>query len=298
MSRASGVLLPPCRICGGKPLTIGLVYGSYSRRDYRLARCRECQYAFVVDPWLDFDKIYDDRYYAGEGADPLADYRFELEWPKRSIRYFEWRGIAKIIADVTGSRDPSRRWLDFGCGNGGLVQYLRGVCEADAFGFDQGSITAEAKARGVPILDAADLDSLAGSFDVVTAIEVIEHTFDPVAELRRMRAMLRPGGLLFLTTGNAEPFASRLTRWKYVLPEVHISFFEPSTLERALSAAGFRPERRRLGRGFDEVMKFKVLKNLHVRRRSPLIDVLPASIIGQTADHVVKLSAHPVGWAT
>jgi cyclopropane fatty-acyl-phospholipid synthase-like methyltransferase len=187
--------------------------------------------------------------------------------------------------------------LDFGCGNGGLVRHLRSAGAAEAFGFDEGSITAEASARGVPTLDTDDLAKMAGSFDVVTAVEVIEHTLDPVSELLRMRSMLRPGGLLFLTTGNARPYANDLVNWRYVLPELHISYFEPSTLERAMADAGFRPERRALGPGFDSVMKFKVLKNLHVRRRSPLTDVLPARPISLISDRIVRLSEHPVGWA-
>ena len=76
---------------------------------------------------------------------------------------------------------------------------------------------------------------------MVTAIEVIEHTLDPLAELRTIRGLLRPGGLLFLTTGNAAPFASDLLRWSYIVPEIHVSFFEPDTLERALVKCGFRP---------------------------------------------------------
>jgi hypothetical protein len=125
----------------------------------------------------------------------------------------------------------------------------------------------------------------------------LEHTLDPVRELRRMRDLLRPGGLLLLTTGNAQPHANQLTRWRYIVPEIHISFFEPRTLERALAAAGFRAERRSLGPGFDEVVKFKVLKTLKIRRRSRLTDALPSSLIGPTVDRITKLREHPVGWA-
>jgi SAM-dependent methyltransferase len=262
-----------------------------------LARCIDCRYAFISDPWLDYPEIYNDRYYAGGGADPLVDYRFELEHPRRSIRRYEWEGIRTLVADLTGGHRPTRRWLDYGCGNGGLVRHLRSVGAAEAFGFDEGAITAEASARGIPTLGSQELAAMAGGFDVVTAIEVIEHTLDPVLELRRMRRLLRPGGLLFMTTGNARPYADRLPKWKYVIPELHISYFEPSTLERALVMAGFRPERRPLGAGFDEVMKFKVLKNLHIRRRSRLTDALPASLMGAVADRIVRLSEHPVGWA-
>jgi SAM-dependent methyltransferase len=298
---------PACRICAAETESVGIVHGRYSRRDYRLARCPTCGYAFVVDPWLDFAEIYDHRYYAGQGADPMVDYRFELDHPERTIRAYEWKGIAMIVAELAGGHDPvgrgegssprsAGRWLDYGCGNGGLVRYLRSH-GAEAFGFEEGSIATEIGRRGIPLLSADALLAQTGSFDVVTAIEVLEHTLDPVAELRKMRDLLRPGGLLFLTTGNAQPHADRLTRWKYVLPEIHISFFEPQTLERALAAAGFRPERRPRGPGFDEVLKFKVLKNLRIRRRSPLTDALSSSLIGPIADRMTKLSEHPVGWA-
>jgi SAM-dependent methyltransferase len=290
--------LSQCRICEAPTRSAGTVHGRFSKRDYRLARCDVCGYIFVVDPWLDYAQIYDDRYYAGKGADPLVDYLFELEHPDRSIRRYEWEGLAKLVAYLTGGRNPARRWLDFGCGNGGLVRRLRDRREAEALGFDEGAIVTNARACGIPILTAAELAEQAGSFDVVTAIEVIEHTVDPIAELRRMRQLLRPGGLLFLTTGNSRPYAQRLDRWKYVIPELHISFFEPRTLERALANAGFRPEQLPLGSGFDQVLKFKVLKNLHVRRRSVFTDMLPSRIIGPMADRMARLSEHPVGWAS
>jgi SAM-dependent methyltransferase len=289
---------PSCRVCAEETDLVGLVWGRFSHRDYRLGRCPACGYAFIVDPWLDYPRIYDGRYYAGRGADPTVDYHFELEHPERSIRRYEWEGIARVVGDLLGGDDATRRWLDFGCGNGGLVRHLRERRQAQAFGFEDGAIAADARDRGIPILASGDLAGQAGTFDVVTAIEVIEHTLDPVAELTKIRRMLRRGGLLFLTTGNAQPYSDRLTRWRYVRPEVHISFFEPRSLELALVNAGFRPERRALGAGFDEILKFKVLKNLHVRRRSRLSDALPSRLIAVLADRRTRLSDHPVGWAS
>jgi SAM-dependent methyltransferase len=273
------------------------VTGSYSERTFRLAHCDSCGFGYIVDPWLDYEEIYDDRYYAGEGADPLVDYRFELDHPSRSVRSYEWEGIESVIDGLAADLGPSRRWLDYGCGNGGLVRHLREGGSAEAFGFEEGSVAEEARARGIPIVARGDLEELSGSFDVVTAIEVMEHTFDPVSELRQMRRMLKPGGLLFVTTGNAEPHAKRLAKWRYVLPEIHISLFEPRTLEHAFHAAGFKPERADLGPGFDQILKFKVLKNLRLRRRSWLVDRLPARLIGPPADRMARLSDHPVGWA-
>ena len=289
--------LQPCRICGAQATRVGSIHGRYSGRDYSLARCARCGFAFVVDPWTDFSEIYDERYYAGAGADPMVDYRFELDHPDDTVRAYEWRGILRVVDRLLGPAVGTRRWMDYGCGHGGLVRYLRSHSHADAIGFDEGAITELARSRGIPIATAADLAAQPASFDVVTAIEVLEHTLDPLAELRAMRRLLRPGGLLFLTTGNAQPYADRLERWRYAIPEIHISFFEPRTLEWALREAGFEAQRRALGPGFDEILKFKILKNLGVRRRSRLTDAIPPWPLAPIADLRTRLSEHPVGWA-
>jgi SAM-dependent methyltransferase len=284
-----------CRICNSEPFFVGHVFGAYRERNFALHRCVECGYAFIADPWLEFEQIYDERYYAGAGADPLVDYFFELEHPELTVRQYEWHGVARILKRLLGGRKPLHS-LDYGCGNGGLVRYLRDHMGVAAVGFEEGHIADRARARGIPIIERGELAERCGQFDAVTAIEVLEHTLDPLAELRAIRSLLRPGGLLFLTTGNAQPFAERLHRWRYVVPEIHISFFEPRTLATALRRTGFIPDELAPSSGFDEILKFKVLKNMHVRRRTPFTDLLPARM-ARTADRRVRLSAHPIGWA-
>ncbi len=257
----------------------------------------ECRYAFIADPWIDFEQIYDDCYYAGQGADPLVDYRFELEQPERTVRQYEWRGITRLVTRLLGGLNGVS-WLDFGCGNGGLVRYLREHTPATACGFEEGSIATDARRLGIPIVSAIELSDRRSSFDVVTAIEVLEHTPDPLMELKTIRSLLRPGGLLFLTTGNAAPFSTRLLNWSYVVPEIHISFFEPATLEYALRKCGFAPAHISVTDGFDDIVKFKVLKNLRVRRRSLITDLIPTAPLAAAADRKVQLSAHPIGWAS
>ena len=286
----------PCRICGAATRRVGPVRGAYSARDYEVRRCDVCGFAFIADPWTDFERIYDDCYYDGRGADPLVDYRFELAEPERTIRQYEWRGVTRLVERLLGGLEGVR-WLDFGCGNGGLVRYVNERTGARACGFEEGSIAAEARDLGIPIVSNDALAEQGASFDVVTAIEVIEHTIDPLAELRTIRKLLRSGGLLFLTTGNAEPFASRMLHWSYIVPEIHVSFFEPRTLEYAFEKCGFRPGSVSARHGFDEILKFKVLKNLRVRRRNRVTDLIPAGPVAAVADRKVRLSRHPIGWA-
>jgi 2-polyprenyl-3-methyl-5-hydroxy-6-metoxy-1,4-benzoquinol methylase len=265
-------------------------------RQFELRHCPTCRLSFVANPCTDYARIYDEAYYRGRGADPLVDYVFEMEHPDQTVRRYEWRGIVKAVRSLV-PLGPSTRWLDYGCGNGGLVRHVRDHVGCAASGYDVGWITSRARDAGLPILTDAGLEAAAGTFDVVSAIEVLEHLADPVDALRRVRALLKPGGLFFYTTGNAEPFRGRLTQWGYVRPDIHISFFEPSTLERALRDAGFRPEFRGFVPGFTDIIRFKVLKNLGLRRSAGWQRLLPWGAAARVLDRRLRISAHPVGWA-
>jgi SAM-dependent methyltransferase len=296
-ARSTGPADRACRLCGASSTSgVGTVHGSFSGQNYDLRRCISCGFTFIADPWTDFARIYDDSYYTGHGADPLVDYGFELTDPDRTVRQYEWRGITRCVSGLMRGLDGVR-WLDFGCGNGGLVRHLRLQSDAAAVGFEEGSIASRARELGIPILQRDELAEHEGRFDVVTAIEVLEHTVDPIRELREIRQLMRPGGLLFVTTGNTAPFVDRLTEWRYVTPEIHISFFDPQTLGYAMRQAGFRPEPGIRSPGFDEILKFKVLKNLRVRRRNALTDAIPSRLLAALAEPRVRLSSHPVGWA-
>jgi hypothetical protein len=164
-------------------------------------------------------------------------------------------------------------------------------------GYEPGWAAAWLRDRSIPVLSDRDLDQSTGRFDVVTAIEVIEHVLDPVGLLTRIRAVMRPGGLLFLTTGNAAPYRDRLTSWRYVTPDVHISFFEPETLGRALRAAGFEPGFPGFGPGWADIIRYKTLKSLRRQRRTRIQALVPWSVVAPLIDRRLRLSAQPVGWA-
>lgn len=283
-----------CGICGHAARYIGSRAGNLDTRRFDYHHCSACGFSFVGNPRTDYARIYDEAYYRGQGADPLVDYVFELEHRERTVRRYEWNGLLSIFRELVPGGGA---WLDYGCGAGGLVETVRDA-GIEVAGFEPGWGAEPARKRGLPVLDSADLPSHAGTFDFVTAIEVLEHTIDPVAALRQMRALLRPKGVLFLTTGNAQPWRGRLFDWPYAcIPDVHISFFEPRTLAVAMANAGLRAVPGRYFSGYSQVIKYKVLKSLKVRQRHWFLDWLPWSILSRIVDARYRVSAQPYGLA-
>jgi hypothetical protein len=71
--------------------------------------------------------------------------------------------------------------------------------------------------------------------------DYLEHSLDPAADLTHARTLLRSGGVLALSTGDAATSVARLSgsRWHLLTPRHHNFFFTASTLARLLEQSGF-----------------------------------------------------------
>lgn len=116
------------------------------------------------------------------------------------------------------SRTPleGKRALDVGCGAGLLAEPLARM-GARVTGIDAApeviSIAREhARTGGLAVeYRVGDVAALDGQFDLVTAMEVIEHVADPVAFVNALAGRLAAGGLLIMSTPNATAWSRLLT---------------------------------------------------------------------------------------
>jgi len=113
------------------------------------------------------------------------------------------RAVLRALLDrqVGGSRDP-RQVLEVGCGNGGNLALLARYGEVFAVELDDAARERAAR-RGVATVEAGGLPGglpFAGRrFDLVAALDVLEHVADDAAALGALADRLKPGGLLLLT---------------------------------------------------------------------------------------------------
>jgi SAM-dependent methyltransferase len=115
-----------------------------------------------------------------------------------------WYRGRRAIVDAELARLPlpsPARILDAGCGSGRMLQELGRYGEVSGIELDPGAAVV-ARSRGHGEVREGSLERIPwdrDSFDLITCLDVIEHTPDDRATLTELRRVCRPGGWLLIT---------------------------------------------------------------------------------------------------
>lgn len=162
------------------------------------------------------------------------------------VRYAEEREgrihtFRQALAELEAYAQPGRL-LDVGSHIGVFVEVARqGGWEAEGVEPSLWAVDV-ARSRGLPVLcgTVADLEGCSASYRAVTLWDVIEHFPDPSGELRRLRSLLEPGGLLAISTMDVEAPVARLLgrHWPWYM-QMHLFYFSRRTLRGLVEQAGY-----------------------------------------------------------
>src|SRR3989344_4366553 len=96
--------------------------------------------------------------------------------------------------------------LEVGCGTGELAWLIakRGARKVLAIDYSPSAIkiTRERSPHPRLIYECLDVDKAKGKFDVIVSLGTLEHMDNPLATLKKLKKLLRPGGSLILTCPN------------------------------------------------------------------------------------------------
>ncbi len=219
---------PGCVVCGrgGRP--------RYAKGTARYWECWQCGLLYqhpLPDP-RDMQKFADEEYSRG-------GYREYVR--ARELKVSTFRERLELIQ----RRVPEGRLLDVGCACGYLIEVALDA-GYDAYGVEfAASALAQASPRVQPRIFSDNVEGVAakelGAFDVVTAFDIVEHLLDPIRFLGQLRNLLRPGGLLAVTTPDSRHVLRFLmgARWPMLQPLQHTFLFSRRSMRLALERAGF-----------------------------------------------------------
>lgn len=227
-----------CPICETKGFKINEIYDDrYGFPGYfNLLECHGCGHKVLEG---DFSKEFLSKLYTTYY--PRSTFKLE------DFKLYE--EVSGLIAWFNGEYSSAYRWvpknvrvLDIGCGFGETLGYheSRG-CDAYGVEVDE-NIRRVADKFGYKVhVGHFDPDLYQPDyFDYVTMAQVIEHVTDPITTLKGVARIIRPGGVVILTTPNSKGWGSMIFGRKWINWHVpyHIQHFSINSMELAATKAG------------------------------------------------------------
>ncbi len=159
----------------------------------------------------------------------------------RLVYYCRFKEYERLIG-------KSGRLIDVGCGDAPYFDLLKEQCpKIDSTGVEfKDEIATRGREKGRNIITGTLMDIDAEeTFDLVIMNNLIEHVIDPVEELKKAWAVLKPGGYIILETPNIASLDYKLTKkfWGGLHVPRHTYLFSPFSLKLLASQTGFKIER-------------------------------------------------------
>ena len=224
----------PCPNCGATApkslvLTIDVQLPDNPSKQLRVLRCPACTCHFY------------DSQVPPDYAEPALNNRGRVPFYVQ-----QGAGVSLITRPLAQAAPPAgSAYMEIGCGYGFGLDFALNTRGWHGVGIDPAPLAAlgrDALQLPIELRYLRDDDESRGTMDVVMGSEVIEHVTSPAAFVRTLRAMLKPGGLLILTTPNGDdidPVSPPGIIIPLLSPSLHLVIQSTASLTTLLRQAGF-----------------------------------------------------------
>lgn len=207
-----------CYLCESKNSSI--VY-----KHKKLVKCLDCSFVYFeeIPSNEQLDMVYS-KYTREEYITPSSMKKIQVE--------FE---------NILGSNKISNV-IDIACGECYALDVLKSIDpNLNLYATEHHTAKQNVLSKGYHFIEGEFFPVTDIKFDLIIFTEAIEHINDVNSFLESANGILRPGGLIYITTPNFSSLERRImqSKWGMVMPPEHLSYFTPKTIEHALSRNQF-----------------------------------------------------------
>jgi 2-polyprenyl-3-methyl-5-hydroxy-6-metoxy-1,4-benzoquinol methylase len=209
-------------------------------KNYPLKKCKNCGLIFDSNPPKQEKAIYEEKYYKSK------------EIKGGYFNYIAENVINKLtfnerLKDIEKRFKKDAKLLDIGCALGDFLEVARDKQWINSYGVEISDYSIkECRNKGLRVYKRGSDDEKKllkkDYFDVVVLQDVIEHLKNPKEQIAEIMSILRPGGILFLTTPNIDSLSRILLQkyWYHYKKGEHLIYFNQKNLKYLLSHQGFK----------------------------------------------------------
>lgn len=194
----------------------------YEKNGCVVRRCVACGLGSAEPRDFQPEAYYTGDYFNGGHSDGYSDYA-----GSESVLRAEFARVVDVLKQHCRS---GGRLLEVGSAYGFFLKEAQSSFDVHGIELAKDAVDAchRAGLRNVQ-QGVVDEDTLArvGPVDAVVMLDVIEHLPDPFETLRLCNKILKPGGVILITTGDFDALIARLTgrHWRLMTPPQHLWYF-------------------------------------------------------------------------
>ena len=221
----------------------GVEFEYLKDEEYILCDCGSCGMIFqknIPNSAL-MERLYE------HWIDPIKAFENHKLKKKRAL-YANYAKEIMTIGSCFKTNPSNLRFLDFGMGWGDWLLMANGF-GYESFGLELSENRIKyAKSRGIKVIGWEEAEKLC--FDFINNEQVFEHIPEPLETLKKLKTLLKPGGLIKISVPTANDIDRRLKKmdWEakkgsqnslnHVAPLEHIQYFKRSSLIQMAEMAG------------------------------------------------------------
>lgn len=218
-----------CEVCDGTGRS-----ALFAKAGYRFVRCTACGHVSVASTLTDAELAhkYETAFFSG-GA--YADYARDRQTLQRNFARF----IDLLRPHCPGPGGPL---FEVGTAYGFFLQLAGRYWRVSGVDISAPATSFAREALGLDVTcgDFLRLPLAPRAYDVVVMWDTIEHLRRPKAYVEKASEILKPGGILALTTGDVGSLVARVRgrSWRLYHPPFHLHYFSRDTITRLLQRCG------------------------------------------------------------